>query len=125
MLRVALPVICFAAYGWAGKLRALAITTVKPSVVAPGLPTVAESGLPGYQSATTAGMFAPLKTPERLIALLSREVVQALNRPEVRELLLKEGTEVVASSPEQFATAIRAEIASMAKVIKAAGIRVE
>ena len=108
-----------------GKLRALAVTTVKRSVVAPDLPTVAESGLPGYQSATTAGMFAPVRTPDRLIALLNREIAQALNRPEVRDFSSKEGTEVVASSPQEFAATIRAETASMEKVIKAAGIRAE
>jgi tripartite-type tricarboxylate transporter receptor subunit TctC len=64
-----------------GKLRALAIGTAKPSALAPGLPTVAESGLPGYESASNAGMFAPAKTSGRLIALLNREIVQALNRP--------------------------------------------
>ncbi len=108
-----------------GKLRALAITTVQPSVVAPGLPTVAEAGLPGYQSATSAGMFAPIRTPTRLIALLNREIVKALNKPELKELLSREGTEAVGSSPEEFAASIKAETASMGKVIKAAGIRTE
>jgi len=108
-----------------GKLRALAIATAKPSALAPGLPTVAESGLPGYESASNAGMFAPAKTSGRLIALLNREIVQALNRPEVRDLLFKDGTEVVGSSPQEFATSIKAEMASLGKVIKAAGIRTE
>jgi tripartite-type tricarboxylate transporter receptor subunit TctC len=109
----------------AGKLRALAITSVKPSVVAPGLPTVAESGLPGYQSTTNAGMFVPVRTPAPLIALLNREIVQALNRPEVKDVLFKDGTEVVGSSPRELAATIKAEMASMGEVIKAAGIRTE
>jgi len=108
-----------------GKLRALAIGTVKPSALAPGLPTVAESGLPGYESASNAGMFAPAKTSARLVALLNREIVQALNRPEVRDLLFKDGTEVVGNSPREFAASIQAEMASLGKVIKAAGIRTE
>jgi len=108
-----------------GKLRALAVTTAKRSAVAPGLPTVAEAGLPGYQSATNAGMFVPLRTPDRLIGLLNREIVQALNRPEVKDFSSREGSEVVASSPQEFAASIRAEMASMGKVIKAAGIRTE
>jgi tripartite-type tricarboxylate transporter receptor subunit TctC len=108
-----------------GKLRALAIGTVKPSALAPGLLTVAESGLPGYESASNAGMFAPAKTSGRLIALLNREIVQALNRPEVRDLLFKDGTEVVGNSPREFAASIQAEMASLGKVIKAAGIRTE
>ncbi len=108
-----------------GKLRALAIGTVKPSALAPGLPTVAESGLPGYESAYNAGMFAPAKTSGRLIAILNREIVQALNRAEVRDLLFKDGTEVVGNSPREFAASIQAEMASLGKVIKAAGIRTD
>ena len=108
-----------------GKLRALAIGTIKPSALAPGLPTVAESGLPGYESASNAGMFAPAKTSGRLIAILNREIVQALNRAEVRDLLFKDGTEVVGNSPREFAASIQAEMASLGKVIKAAGIRTE
>src|SRR5688572_15204458 len=65
----------------AGKLRALAVTSAKPSAVAPGVPTVAESGLPGYQSTTNAGMFAPVRTPDRLIGFLNREIGQVLNKP--------------------------------------------
>jgi tripartite-type tricarboxylate transporter receptor subunit TctC len=109
----------------AGKLRALAITTLKPSQLAPGLPTVAEAGLPGYQSTASAGMFAPIKTPARLITLLNREIVKALSTQEVKDVLADDGTEVVGSSPQEFATAINAEMATMTKVIKAAGIRTE
>jgi tripartite-type tricarboxylate transporter receptor subunit TctC len=109
----------------AGKLRALAITTPQPSQLAPGLPTVAESGLPGYQSTASAGMFAPIKTSARLITLLNREIVKALNKQEVKDVLYRDGTEVVGSSPQGFANAISAEMAAMAKVIKAAGIRTE
>jgi len=108
-----------------GKLRALAIATAKPSLLAPGMPTVAESGLPGYQSASNAGMFAPVGAPPRLIAFLNREIVQALNRQEVKDLLFRDGTEVIGSSPQEFAASINAEMASLAKVIKAAGIRTE
>jgi tripartite-type tricarboxylate transporter receptor subunit TctC len=108
-----------------GKLRSLAITTPKPSQLAPGLSTVAEAGLPGYQSATSAGMFAPVKTPARLITLVNREIVQALNKQDVKDLLFRDGTEVVGSSPEEFAATIKAEMATMGKVIKAAGIRTE
>jgi hypothetical protein len=92
---------------------------------APDLPTVAEAGLPGYQSGTNAGMFAPVRTPARLIALLNQEIVQALNRQGVKELLFRDGTEVVGSAPQDFAASMKAEIASMGKVIKAAGIRTE
>jgi len=109
----------------AGKLRALAIGTARPSALAPGLPTVAESGLPGYQSASNAGMFVPVRTPARLIALLNRETVRALNRQEVRDVLFRDGTEVIGSSPQEFAASIKAEMTSLGKVIKAAGMRTE
>ena len=108
-----------------GKVRALAITTPKPSQLAPGLPTVAESGLPGYQATASAGMFAPVKTPSRLITLLNSEIVKALNKQEVKDVLSRDGTEVVGSSPQEFAAAINAEMATMSKVIKATGIRTE
>ena len=70
-------------------------------------------------------MFVPLKTPPRLITLLNREVIQALNKPEVRDLLFRDGTELINSTPQEFAATIQAELASMGKVIKAAGIRTE
>ena len=108
-----------------GKLRALAIGTAKPSALAPGLPTVADSGLPGYQSASNAGMFAPAKTSAKIVAVLNREIVQALNKPEVKDLLFKDGTEIVGSSPQEFTASIKAEMASLGKVIKAAGIRTD
>jgi tripartite-type tricarboxylate transporter receptor subunit TctC len=114
-----------AAHIKSGKLRALAIGTAKPSTLAPGLPTVAESGLPGYQSASNAGMFAPVRTPARLITFLNREIVQALNKQEVRDLLSRDGTEAIGSSPQEFAASISAEMANLGKVIKAAGIRTE
>jgi len=114
-----------AGYIKSGKVRALAITTPKPSQLAPGLPTVAESGLPGYQATASAGMFAPVKTPSRLITLLNSEIVKALNKQEVKDVLSRDGTEVVGSSPQEFAAAINAEMATLSKVIKATGIRTE
>jgi len=108
-----------------GKLRALAITAPKASALAPGLPTVAEAGLPGYESVTSAGMFAPARTPASLIARLNREIVNVLNKQETKEILFKDGTAVVGSSPAQFAAAMKAEISSMGKVIKAANIKTE
>jgi tripartite-type tricarboxylate transporter receptor subunit TctC len=108
-----------------GKLRALAITTAEPSRIAPGLPTVAEGGLPGYHSVTSAGMFAPARTPAALIARLNGEIVKALNKQETRDVLFRDGTEVVGSSPGELTAAIKDETANLIKVIKAAGIRAE
>jgi tripartite-type tricarboxylate transporter receptor subunit TctC len=109
----------------AGKLRALAVTSAKPSAVAPGLPTVADAGLAGYESTGYAGMFAPVGTPARLIALLNREIVRVLNRAQTKDAQLKDGTEVVGGSPRELAATIKAEMARMDKVIKATGIRTE
>jgi tripartite-type tricarboxylate transporter receptor subunit TctC len=108
-----------------GKLRALAVTSDEPSSLYPGLPTVAAAGLPGFQMATVQGLFAPGKTPAPVIKRLRDEIVRVLNKPEVKELLLKSGAEVVGSTSEQFTAYIKADMARMGKVIKDAGITAE
>ena len=106
-----------------GRLRALAVTSAQPSPLSPGLPTVASAGLPGYESISIYGVFAPAKVLPAILQLLNREMVRALNRPEIKELFLNAGMEVVGSTPEAFAAAINADVARMSKVISAAGIR--
>lgn len=106
-----------------GRLRALAVTSADPSPLAPGLPTVASSGLPGYESISIYGLFAPSKTPAAIVRLLFQESAQYLRTAEVRERFLKAGVETVGSTPEEFAAAIKADVAKMAKVIRDAGIR--
>ena len=108
-----------------GRLHALGVTSAKPSALAPGLPAIAESGLPGYESVTVFGIFAPANTPGPAIAALNREIVQFIAKPDVKERFFKVGTEVVASSPDQFISVIKAEMTTMGKVIKEAGIREE
>ena len=105
-----------------GKLRALAVTSTEPSALAPGLPTVAASGLPGYESVSMVGVLAPTKTPAAIINRLNQEMVRVLNMPEVKERFLNVGIEVATSSPEQFAATIKSDIAKWGKVIKDAGI---
>ena len=107
----------------AGRLRALAVTSAEPSPLAPGLPTVASAGLPGYESISIYGVFAPAKTPDAIVRQLNQAIVAVLSQPEVRERFFNVGVETVGSTPEQFAAVIRADIARMAKVIKDAGIR--
>ncbi len=107
-----------------GRLRALAVTSAAPSVLAPGMPTVADT-LPGYEVVDAKGMFAPRGTPAALIARINREVVKTLNQPDLKEAFLNAGVEVVGSTPEQFAHAIASEITRLGKVIKDAGIRIE
>jgi tripartite-type tricarboxylate transporter receptor subunit TctC len=108
-----------------GKLTALAVTSPQPSPLVPGLPTVAASGLPGYQSAATLGVFAPAATPAATINLLNKEIVQVLNAPEAKDRLFKAGIEVVGSTPAQFAAAIKADMEHTGKIIRQAGIRTE
>ncbi|MBI3936239.1 MAG: tripartite tricarboxylate transporter substrate binding protein, partial [Betaproteobacteria bacterium] len=108
-----------------GRLRALAVTSAQPTSLVPGLPTVAASGLPGYEAILILGIFAPAGTPAALLTRLNEEVVRTLNTAEVKERLHKVGVEVVGSSPAQFAAKIRSEMARWSKVIKDAGIRDE
>lgn len=107
----------------AGRLRALAVTSLRRSSALPDLPTVAESGVPGFDYASWTGMLAPAKTPIAVISRLNAESVRAMQGPEMKALLATEGAEPVGSSPQQFAEQIRTEIARWTQVVKAAGIR--
>ena len=109
----------------AGKLRAVAVTSTEPSALTPGLPTVAASGLPGYEMSGITGAFTPAKTPAAVITRLNQEIVRFLNTPAVKEKLLIAGEEVVASSPDEFETTIKANIAKLGKVIKDVGIKAD
>ncbi len=108
----------------AGRLRALAVTSVQPSALAPGLPTVAAT-LPGFEATPKAGMFVPAKTPPAIIAQLNRTVVQFLNRGDIKDKFLNAGLEVEGSSSEEFAAWIKSEMVRVGKVIREAGIRTE
>ena len=107
-----------------GKLRALAVTSVKATALVPGLPAVAET-LPGYEAVTMTGVFAPSKTPSAVITRLHQEMTRVLTSADVKEKFFNAGSEVVANTPEQFAAAIKVDMARWAKVIKDAGIRME
>ncbi len=109
----------------AGRLRALAVTTAEPSALYPGIPTIASSGLPGYDVGTIYGMWAAAKTPDAVVLRLNQEIVRVLNRPDVKERFLATGVETVGSTPEQLAANMKSQIIRMGKVIKDAGIRVE
>ena len=106
-----------------GRLRALAVTSAKPSALLPGLPPIASEGLPGYELVSTYGVFAPAKTPPAIINLLQQEIARGINKPEVRELFMNAGVEVVASTAEEFTATIKSEMTRLGKVIKDAGIR--
>ena len=113
------------AHARAGRLRALAVTGAKPSAALPELPTVAASGLPGFESVQYSGLLAPAKTPQSIIDALRNETVSALNRSEARERLANLGVEAVASTPAEFAAKMRSEISVIGKVIRDAGIRAD
>jgi tripartite-type tricarboxylate transporter receptor subunit TctC len=106
----------------AGRVRGLAVTTPEPTPLAPGLPTIASSGVPGYEWISTIVMFAPSRTPSALVSRLNREIVNVLNTGESRQRLFSSGAEVVASSPQELAARITSDMAKMGKVIRDAGI---
>jgi tripartite-type tricarboxylate transporter receptor subunit TctC len=89
------------------------------------LPTVAAAGVPGYESVSHVGLFAPAQTPAAVVQRLNRETVAALRRPEVREQIANAAAEAIGSSPEEFAEAIRQETARWTQVIKDTGMRAQ
>ena len=108
-----------------GKLRALGVTTLKRSVAAPEFPTIAEAGVPGYEHSSWVGMLAPAKIPQPVLTKLNGESVRALQAPEVKTLLLREGLEATGSSPGEFDAVIRSEVAKWIKVARVAKIQAE
>lgn len=109
----------------AGRLRALAVTSDRPSELAPGIPTVAASGLPGFESTSIVGMLAPRKAPHAVVIQLNRELNAVLNKPEVKEKFLRAGMEIVGGESARFARTIEEEIDKYGKLIKSAGIRID
>lgn len=108
-----------------GRLRALAITSAQPSPLFPGLPTVAATGLPGYEAVSIYGIFAPARTPPAVVARLNAEINRVLARPEVKERFAGTGVETVGGTPAEFAAVVQAETAKWGRVIRDAGIRPE
>ena len=108
-----------------GRLLALGVTSAEPSALAPGVPTMAAAGLPGFEATSTQGFFAPGKTPAAIVTRLNQEIVRFLSRPEVKEKFFNVGTDVVASTPEQFAAIIKSEMTRLGKAITDAGMRAE
>ena len=109
----------------AGKARALAVTGPKRAAALPAVPTVAESGLKGYEATNWYGYVAPPATPRAIIERLHKATAAVLEMPDVRQALLDQGIEAAHSTPEQFAAYIRSETGKWNKVIKAAGVKVD
>ena len=108
-----------------GRLVAHAVTTAQRSGALPEVPTMIESGFPGFELAQWYGVLAPAATPKDILAKLSADFVWALNSPDVKERLTRDGCDVVAGSAEQLAAYIKSEIEKNARIIKAANVRVE
>jgi tripartite-type tricarboxylate transporter receptor subunit TctC len=108
-----------------GKLRALAVTSAKRLTSAPELPTLAESGLPGYEAAAWYALFAPARTPAPIISKLNSEVNTLMKMPDVTERLLSLGAESVAMSPRELSAYVETEIVKWGKLIKASGAKVD
>ena len=103
----------------------MAVTTAKRSPVLPEVPTIAESGVPGYDHGPWNGFLAPAGTPRAIVARLNEETVRILHSSDTKAVFLAEGAEPVGSKPEEFAAVIKSEIAKWAKVIKAAGMKAD
>lgn len=106
-----------------GKLRAFAVTSLKRSAVVPDLPTMDESGYPGFEAVPWFGLMAPAGTPQPIIDKLHRETVRVLAMPDVRKKMADLGLDIIGNSPAEFAAVIKAETPAWAKIIKDAGIR--
>jgi tripartite-type tricarboxylate transporter receptor subunit TctC len=108
-----------------GKLKAIAVTSGKRASALPELPTIAESGLPGYDETTWNGLFAPAKTPRAIVEKIKGEVHEVLKTGIARERLASEGAEGLGMEPDEFAAMVKREVVKWAKVIRAAGIKPE
>jgi tripartite-type tricarboxylate transporter receptor subunit TctC len=105
-----------------GRLRGLAVGSVKRLALTPDLPTIAEAGVTGYESSTWFGPLAPAKTPREIVVRLNTELMKILQRPDVRSRFSAEGIEALGSTPEEFGAYIKAEIERWGRVVKAAGV---
>jgi len=112
-------------YARSGRLRALAVTSAKRSPVMPELPTIAEAGYPGYEAITWYGVVAPAATPPTVLNRLHSEFTKALNAPEVREFIAREGGTPIGSTPEEFADFFKREAAQYEKAIRTGNIPLE
>ncbi|HSD55215.1 MAG TPA: tripartite tricarboxylate transporter substrate binding protein [Burkholderiales bacterium] len=108
-----------------GRVRALGVGSPKRSALVPDVPTIAESGVKGYDAYSWTGVFAPAGTPKEIVAKVNADIVKALSDPEVRKRLLEAGAEAAPGTPEQYGAFLKAEIAKWSKVVKDANIRAD
>ena len=109
----------------AGRIRAIAVTSAKRASAAPDIPTVAESGVPGYEAASWFAFLAPAATPKSIVNRLNAETLRALNKPDVSDNLIRQGMDPAGSTPGEADEYLRAEIAKWTRVVKEAGIKAQ
>jgi len=109
----------------AGRLRALAVTTLKRSPAMPDVPTMDEAGLKGYEVSNWNGIWAPVKTPREVVERLNRDIARSLQAPDVKERVAALGNQIVADTPEEFAAYIRRETDKWSKLVKEANIQID
>jgi tripartite-type tricarboxylate transporter receptor subunit TctC len=108
-----------------GRLRAIAVTSARRSAILPELPTIAESGYPGYETTTWYGILVRAGTPASIISILNADLARALKLPEIRDRLATEGAEAVSNSPAAFAAFLQAEIERVRKLSKVAVLKLD
>lgn len=109
----------------AGRLRALGVTSLQRSAAMPEVPTVAESGLAGYEASTWIGMLAPRATPREIVDRMHGEVVKILGMTDVKQRFASQGFDIIGNTPEQFAQQLRADLRKWARVIRESGVTVD
>ena len=109
----------------AGRLRSVGISSLKRSEVIPDVPTLHESGMPGFEALVWFGLFAPAGTPPDVVRRINDETVRALRQPKMREILIAQGIDVVAGTPQEFTARVKDEVGKWGKVIRDAGIKLD
>ncbi len=109
----------------AGKLRGLAVSSLKRATTVPDIPTMAESGYPGFDAVAWFGLLAPARTPDPIVRRLHQETIKVIAQPDVRAKLIESGMEVIGNSPEEMAAQIKAEITKKGQLVRQSGAKVD
>ena len=108
-----------------GRIKAIAVTTIDRSLAAKDIPTLAESGLPGYDINTWFGLFVAANTPAAIVDLIHKETARALKQPEIRDRFIREGADPIGSTPAEFSALVKMEFSKFAKIVQDSGIKID